>query len=215
MGPDAFGAIAERLPLEITSMVLRKMDPALKDSVMKTLSREILDPLNLMLRFPEGTAGALMDPLYFVLPVDIHAKEAIRRVRYHRKQNTSYVYVVNRDHVISGFINMLEMLHLEPKTLISSIIHTDIWKLSAHSDRQAILSNPGWRKFHTLPVVDEKSIYLGAIDYQTIRRLEQEIIKPPHQSPLNETAAAMGELFWVGLSGLVKGAASAISRTQE
>jgi hypothetical protein len=64
-------------------------------------------------------------------------------------------------------------------------------------------------------VVDEKGVFLGAIDYQTIRRLEQEIIKPPQQSPLNETTAAMGELFWVGFSGLVKGAATAISRFQE
>ena len=75
--------------------------------------------------------------------------------------------------------------------------------------------NPGWREFHTLPVVDEKGIFLGAIDYRTIRRLEQDIIKPAHHSPLNETAAAMGELFWVGLSGFVKGAASALSRLKE
>jgi hypothetical protein len=110
---------------------------------------------------------------------------------------------------------MHELLHLDPKTLISTIIHTDIWKLSAHSDRQVILMNPGWREVYTLPVVDEKGVFLGAIDYQTIRRLEQEIIKPLHQSPLNETVAAMGELFWVGFSGLVKGTVSAISRLQE
>jgi magnesium transporter len=215
MEPDTISAIAENLPLEIGSMILRKIDSVLKDAVMKTLSPEIVEPLNLMLRFPEGTAGALMDPRYFVLPQDIRVKEAVRRVRYHLKQNTAYIYVVNRDHVLLGFINMHEMLHLDPKTLISTTINTDIWKLSAYSDRQAILMNPGWRKFHTLPVVDEKGIFLGAIDYQTIRRLEQEIIKPIHQSPLNETAVAMGELFWVGLSGLVKGAASAISRLQE
>ena len=215
MGPDTIAAIIEKSPLEIASMTLRKMESALQDSVMKTVSPEILEPLKLMLRFPEGTAGALMDPRYFVVPQDIHVKEAIRGVRYHLKQNTSYIYVVNRDHVLAGFINMHEMLHLDPKTIISTIVHADIWKLSAHSDRQAILMNPGWREFHSLPVVDEKGIFLGAIDYQTIRRLEQEIIKPPHQSPLNETAAAMGELFWVGFSGLVKGAASALSRLQE
>ena len=215
MGPDTISAITEKLPLEIASMILRKMDSTLRDTVMKTLPPEVLGPLNLLLRFPEGTAGALMDPRYFILPQDIQVKEAIRRVRYHLKQNTSCIYVVNRDQVLVGFINLNEILHLDPKTLISTIIHTDIWKLSARADRQGILMNPGWREFHSLPVVDEKGIFLGAIDYQTIRRLEQEITKPPHQSPLNETSAAMGELFWVGLSGLVKGAASAISRLQE
>ena len=60
-----------------------------------------------------------------------------------------------------------------------------------------------------------KGIFLGAIDYQTIRRLEQETFKELHKSPLNETATAMGELFWVGLSGLLKGAASALSRLKE
>jgi hypothetical protein len=107
------------------------------------------------------------------------------------------------------------MLHLDPKTVISTIIHTDIWKLSARSDRQAILTNPGWREFHTLPVTDEEGIFLGAIDYQTIRRLEQDIKKPAHRNSLNETTAAMGELFWIGLSGLLKGAASAIGPTEE
>lgn len=213
--PDIMGAIAEKLPMEIASMILRKMDSALKDSVMKTLSPEILAPLNLLLRFPEGTAGALMDPRHLVLPQDIYVRDAIGHVRRHLKHSASYIYVVTRDHVLNGFVNIHEILPLDPKTIISTITHTDIWRLSVYSDRQAILMNPGWREFHTLPVVDEKGIFLGAIDYQTIRRLEQEIIKPPQQSPLNQTATAIGELFWVGLSGLLKGATSALGRLQE
>jgi len=196
-------------------MILRRMDSALKDSVMANLPSEIFESLTLMLRFPEGTAGALMDPRCFVLPQDIHVKEAMRRVRDHLRQDSSYIYVVSRDHLLLGFVRIHEMLNLDPKTAISTIIHTDIWKLSAHSDRQAILMNPGWREFHTLPVTDKEGIFLGAIDYQTIRRLEQETIKPLHRNPLNETTAAMGELFWMGLSGLLKGAASAISSTEE
>jgi magnesium transporter len=215
MKPDTISAITENLSLEIASMILRRMDSILKDSVMTSLPSEILEPLTLMLRFPEGTAGALMDPRCFVLPQDIHVKEAMRRVRDHLRQDSSYIYVVNRDHVLLGFVRIHEMLHLDPDTLISTIIHTDIWKLSAHSDRQAILMNPGWREFHTLPVTDKEGIFLGVIDYQTIRRLEQDTIKPLHRNPQKETTAAMGELFWIGLSGLLKGAASAICSTEE
>ena len=215
MEPDAIGAIAEKLPLDIASMILRRMDSDLKDAVINTMSPEITEPLNLMLYFQEGTTGALMDPQCFVLPQDILGKEAIERARGHSGQNASYIYVVDRDHVLVGFINMHEMLHLDLQASISTIIQTDIWRLSPHSDRQAILTNPGWREFHTLPVVDEKGIFLGAIDYQTVRRLEQETIRPSHKNPLSETAAAMGELFWVGLSGLVKGVTSGTSGFQE
>ena len=215
MEPIVTSAIIQRLPLGIASMVLRKMDPALKDSVMTSIPTEIFESINLMLRYPEGTAGALMDPRYFVIPQDIDLKEALKRLQHHLKRDTSFIYVVTRDHELLGYINTHEFLSLDSETPISSIIHEGPWRLSAYSDRQQILMNPGWREFHTLPVVDEKGVFLGAIDYKTIRRIEIEADKTLAHSPLNQTVAAIGELFWVGLSGLVKGVASAVTPRKE
>ena len=58
---------------------------------------------------------------------------------------------------------------------------------------------------HALPVVGHDGTYLGAIRYETLRRLEMEVqARIQHPSPVS-VAVSLGELYWVGLSGLLEG----------
>jgi hypothetical protein len=58
-----------------------------------------------------------------------------------------------------------------------------------------------------MPVVDEEDRLLGAIRYQTLRRLEREAADQ-EPNPVMLTARALGELFQLGTTGLVAGVAA-------
>jgi hypothetical protein len=73
-------------------------------------------------------------------------------------------------------------------------------RLLASVGRASIVSDPGWRTAHALPVVDDQGRYLGAIRYKTLRSLEDAI----HHRKESEPAQALGELFSVGAGGVVR-----------
>jgi hypothetical protein len=59
-----------------------------------------------------------------------------------------------------------------------------------------------------MPVVDEQDRLLGAIRYQTLRRLEREA-SAEGPDPAQLTTSALGELFRLATTGLVAGVAPA------
>jgi hypothetical protein len=78
--------------------------------------------------------------------------------------------------------------------------------------RAAILAHPGWRRFHALPVVDRDAVLLGAIRYQTFRGLEDAARDQSRRADAVTTVFALGELYWLGLSGLLDGLSSVVKR---
>jgi len=78
----------------------------------------------------------------------------------------------------------------------------------ARADVAAMSVHPGWYEHDSLPVVDERGVYLGAVRHE---RLRQQQGAPGARRTRGgvEAVVALGELYWLGLSGLVTGLASA------
>jgi len=201
-------SIFENLPLEIASIYLRRMDTNLQINIIDSLSPENAKPIKTVLYFPEGTAGALMDPRVFTLPDDVTVREALKRLRKHPQHVIHFIYIVNREDKLVGFINMRELLLSPLNTHISAVMHTKFIPLSAKLTRQAILVHPGWHEFHSLPVVDNSGRFLGVIGYQTLRSLEYESMEKSQEKIVDSTGHALGELYWIAISGIINGAGS-------
>jgi magnesium transporter len=158
------------------------------------------DAIRSLLRYPADTAGGLMDPSVLALPRDLTAAEALDRIRAH-SQNARYnLYVVDRDQRLVGVLNLRELFLAEPSVLLGDLMVANPQRLLASVGRASIVSDPGWRTAHALPVVDDQGRYLGAIRYKTLRSLEDAI----HHRKESEPAQALGELFSVGAGGVVR-----------
>jgi magnesium transporter len=194
--------IVGRLPVEIAALSLRRMDPSLREGILVALPGRRSRALAALLRSPEGTAGALMDPEVLALPHDLTAREALARVREAAEKARSNVYVVDRDQTLIGVVNLRELLLARPSDRLSSLMQRKIHRLPAGSDRHTIVSHPGWREVHALPVVDERTVYLGAIGYRTLRHLEEQL--RGSQAEESATARALGDLFRTGAAALLE-----------
>ena len=191
-----------RLPTEIATLLLRSLDECVRERFLASLSNRRARDLRSILDFPEGTAGSLMDPEVLALPKDLTAKEVLVRVREAPDHARYNVYVVDRHQVLVGVINLRELLMARPGDLLSSLMHTAVHRLAARVDRHAVVSHPGWRVVHALPVVDERGRYLGAVRYRTLRRLEEELRGAPSEE--GATARALGDLFRAGASAMLE-----------
>jgi magnesium transporter len=135
-------------------------------------------------------------------------EEAVDRVREAAGEARYNLYVVDRDQLLVGVVNLRELLMAEPGAPLSSLMKTAVHRLSARADRPTVVSHPGWRLVHALPVVDERGRYLGAVRYRTMRRLEEGLRNDGTEE--GATARALGGLLRAGASAVLEALVSSV-----
>jgi magnesium transporter len=205
LAPSKVARIAETLPAGAVAALLRRVEAAFSDSVLSSMEAPTANAFRSMLRHPEDSAGALMDPRVLAFPGDIRVKDAIARLRKTAQASTYYLYIVDRDQKLVGVLNVRELLVAQPERMLTEVMHQPVARLDTPANRRTILHHPGWRVHHALPVVDGEERFLGVIRYETVRDLEQESARKETAPPVLDTAMRLGELMWVALGGLFAG----------
>jgi Mg/Co/Ni transporter MgtE len=122
-----------------------------------------------------------------------------------------YVFVVDDEHRLIGVVALRDLVAARPAEALTAVMNRSASRIPASAGRAAILAHPGWRHFHVLPVVDDQSVLVGAIPHETVRALmDEEAFDSPARLQAATTVFALGELYWLGLSGVLDGVASAV-----
>jgi magnesium transporter len=212
LGPERAAAILNRLEVQDAAAVLRTLEPAEQAPLLAALDEDDAQPISLLLMYPEGTAGAYMDPRALCVPGDITVDQAQQRVKVRYQRSMYYVYVVDRDKELIGVVNLRE-LFLAPKSApLASITRRTVARVKASARRNAIVMHPRWRELHTLPVVDDSGRYLGAIRYRTLRRLEVESANESKRKHPLTVLAGLANIYALGVHSVVSAGISALAR---
>jgi len=208
LAPAPAVAVLTALPLNAAAGLLRRLNVDLRDRTLVHAPAGFAISVQRLLQYPEGTAGALMEPRALALSSDLRVSEARTRVRRALHSLLYYVYVVDREQRLIGVLNLRELMLAAPKTMLSSAMRPHVVRLSVREDLTSILTHPGWRDFHVLPVVDDSGTFVGVIRHGTLPRLEDAAGKPASQAI--STMLSLGELCWIGLTGVLAGVATTI-----
>jgi magnesium transporter len=202
--PQEFaGEVIGVMPRDHSALFLRRMSPDDRRRLLDAAPPAVSRGLSLLLRFPEDTAGALMDPEVLSLPDDLGVGEAVERIRRSGARIFYYLYVVNRDRKLAGVINLRELIEAPEDALLDSVMHRHVARLSVHSDLVAMQAHPGWREYHALPVVDDGGVLLGVMRFKTLRAAGNEDAAAVAQDPM-AASLALGELYWSTLGQLLQ-----------
>ncbi len=197
--PDRIGALLDAMPPDAAASLLRRCDPDFRTQVLESLSGRIGRTLRTLLEYALDSAATRMDPHVLALPEDLTVAEAIEQVRESAENVLFNLYVVDRQHVLLGVMNLRELLSSPPGASLREVMKESVFRIAADADRKAILEHPGWREVHSLPVVDAKGRFLGALRYRTLQRLQRDAARGGADG--RETVSALGDLFWTGMAG--------------
>jgi len=195
---------------DVGAAILRAMGPAPRSAIMESLSNEAGRALRSLLRYAEGSAGALLDPQVLPVPETSSVAEALERLRKDPSRTSYYVYVVTDDQKLVGVTNLRELMAARPEQHLRLVAVRQVASLPAGASSKAIVAHPAWARFHALPVVEADGRFLGVIRYEVMRQLERRLVETQLEDHGVRTAAALGELYGLGLRGLVGWAASAL-----
>jgi predicted transcriptional regulator len=108
--------------------------------------------------------------------------------------------VVDAEQHLVGFADLREVLDPSRRGALATLTRT-VEPLSEQADLASVGTHPGWLRHDTLPVVDDRGTYLGAVKGKRLRQLAREEVTRRARGGV-DAVAALGELFWLGLTGL-------------
>ena len=206
------GVLGE-LPIDLAARILMRASDETRGAWLAALPEERAEFLRRKLRYPPGTAGALVDPLVLALPVDLSVGEAQKQLRRSAERAYYYLYVVDRDQRLVGALDIRELMLAEPKETLGAVMHREVITVSAHADLATVIGHPGWRELDALPVVDGAGVFFGIIRHRMMRQIAGR--DEQQAQPMVRTLVSLGELYWTGLSAFLAGVNAAGRGTPE
>ncbi|MBF0431682.1 MAG: hypothetical protein HQK83_10410 [Fibrobacteria bacterium] len=188
-------------PPEALSRILLSLGKAERRVLLSGCQEHTKSVLQRLLRYPDGSAGALMDSTILVLNGDTGIAAARKQVKTSTITASKYLFITDRDGRLTGVCSVLELFRESSSSLVNDIARKPVMKIPAHSDSEAIVSHPGWQYYHVLPVVDYEDNILGILKY---RKLYEFGLKEKPQSNEDSIGFALSEMYISLMLSLVK-----------
>lgn len=211
LAPDSAAAALAELPAPYAAVLLRRLEPGRTSTILAAMPEDEARLLGTILDYPPDSAGSMMDSRVFAAAERLQVGEALAALRRPAPQPPDDVFVVDDEHRLVGVVRLRDLLSARRHEPLTGVMDRAVSRLPATAPRAAILTHPGWRRFHTLPVVDGAHRLVGAITHATVHAIfEEDALGRPSRADAVTTVFALGELYWLGLSGVLDGVASAV-----
>jgi len=192
--PEFAARVLAVLPADSASRFLRAMPMVDQQRLLALLDPQISEVLQGSLRFPDGTAGSMMDPSVFPLPEEIDAREAQRRIRSGSRHVRNYAYVTDRGQSLSGVVHLRDLLLAKPGQQLREVMRPAVERVTAAATQAAIAGHPGWRRFRALPVVDESNRVVGVLRREALK--PARVAAAPSPAGWSFSAIGLAQLAW-------------------
>ncbi len=157
--------LLEELPAKVVKRVLQEIGPEARASVQ------------LLLGYPENSAGRAMNPDYLALPETMNAAAALERVRQAAlsPEHLEVVFVLGEGRTYRGYVKLAHLLKAAPETPIGTLIESDSIAVSATDSQEKVAALFKRRQYPLIAVLDSEGRLVGAIDAQRGLQLVEEL----------------------------------------
>jgi len=154
---------------ELTDLFDHFSDEELKN-YLNLLHKKTRDKLLSLLQFDPESAGGVMTTDVLTLMADFTVNKSISLLQRLRPSRDIHqqIYIVDRANLLTGYINLEDLVLQKPHTLIAEFIRKN--ELIAHvlQDREMIAQKMVHYGVMIVPVVNENNLFLGVIPSDTL-----------------------------------------------
>ncbi len=153
MSPDERVDFIKDLPKEVAEDILPLVAQAERNDIKK------------LLQYKEETAGSILTTEYASLPPDITVKEALEKLRFQAfdRETIYYIYVINQERRLLGFVSLKDILVAKANRLIQDIMHTDVISVNVDEDKEIVAKKLSDYDFLAIPVINGENKLVGIV----------------------------------------------------
>lgn len=156
--------IMEEMYLDDTVDVLEEMPANVVDRLLMATDEETRQQINLLLQYPEDSAGSVMNVDYIALRKEMTVEEAILRIRQiGLNKETIYTCYVTEKRKLIGVVDVKELLTTSESKTIEEIMEPNVLYGNTTDDQEEVASIIRKYGLIALPIVDHEMCMVGIV----------------------------------------------------
>ncbi len=212
MNAEELAAVAQDVDLDDAVDILQDLPEDLVDEVLLAMDAQDRARLQSVLRYPEDTAGGLMNTDVITVRADVTLETVLRYLRRRSEipEKTNRLMVVDRDNRYLGALRLAALLINDPQVEVQALMETDFPGIPASASEGEVAKLFEQRDFISAPVVDEQGRLLGRITVDDV----MDVIRDEGEHSLMSMAGlheeedmfapvlstARGRALWLGIN---------------
>ena len=172
---DAAGIIDNLMADDATDL-LEEMPANIVKKILALASPETRRDINLLLRYPEDSAGSIMTVEYVDLKENLTVEEAIQRIRHIGvdSETINICYVLDSRRKLVGTVALRYLLLSSADAIIGDIMHENVISINTMMDQEEVALQFQKYDFTSMPVVDQENRLVGIITVDDIVDILQQ-----------------------------------------
>lgn len=157
--------VIDELFMDDTVDLIEEMPSNVVTRILKAVNKEDRKTINELLKYPEDSAGSIMTTEFVDLKETMTVEEALARIRsIGLDSETIYnCYVLDKNRILLGIVNIKGILISKPGTLIKDLMATNIISVNTMEDQEDATKLFDKYDYFALPVVDNENRLVGII----------------------------------------------------
>lgn len=218
--------VMDEMYLDDTVDVLEELPANVVDRLLLATDEETRAQINELLKYPDDSAGSIMNVEYIAFQKEMTVEDAILKIRQVGiNRETIYTCYVTEKRKLIGVVTVKDLLTSGDNRLIEEIMETNIPCVNTHDDQEMVAGMISKYDLIAIPVVDNENCMVGIVTVDdAMEVLEEEttedismmagIVSPSEESYFETTVwqHAKSRFPWLlflmlsaTLSGLVLG----------
>lgn len=168
--------IIEEMFTDDAADLFEEMPAMLVTSLLSNVNKETRAEINMLLKYPENSAGSLMAIEYIHLKKGLTIKESIERIRKQKDDFVSFdsCFVTDSKRKLLGKVSVKDLLINDPDILIDDIMEECEHSIYTLDDQEDVAKCFQDYDYSTLPVVDSENRLVGVITIDDIVDIMEE-----------------------------------------
>ncbi len=162
-----FALIFENMPSENRADLFPHFEPQEQTAILPFLSKTIREDVIQLSAYPPETAGGIMSTDFATVQQNMTCAQAMEKVRSDApsKRTVYYIYVVNDNQTMQGFITLKDLIMAEPSVKVSEVVHREFIFVYAEEDRESVAQKIEKYDLVALPVLNADHQLAGIVTH--------------------------------------------------
>jgi len=162
-----FAPIFEQMPSDSRADLFQHLTQQEQAELLPFLSKKVREDVIQLSNYPPETAGGIMSTDFATVQETMTCAEAIAKIRLDApsKRTIYYVYVVNENQEMQGFITLKDLIMNESETLVSQAMHRKFAFAYVDEDREEVAKKIERYDLVALPVLNRQNQLVGIVTH--------------------------------------------------
>ncbi|WP_017416828.1 magnesium transporter [Clostridium tunisiense] len=155
--------ILDLVPNDEIADILDELDEEIANKVLININDEDENEIRDLMKYEDEVVGSIMNPDFISFNIDITVAETMNILRELKPEDevSHYIYIIDKDERLQGFVSLRDLILSEPDNKLKSIMNTKVFKVRDTDEIEKAIGLAVKYDLYSLPVVDEEEKVCG------------------------------------------------------